>query len=418
MNKHLAMVSGLLVGSFVIAGWGATAHLSSAPHSSWTLNPSASISATPKASDPPQTTASSIALPATMISLDMLSVRQGWAMNATGQVLQTTDGGRQWHNVASRSLERALAPMARFGPVTGGYLVGSNATAAFPNAWTAWLTVGRGNNAIQVWHTVDGGHHWTETMIHPAVPAGLGLTQVAAVGNRDAWIVAASQGLAGHVNIRVWRTSVQRPGWHPVYNGAMSATAGLAFATGSVGVLAGGTSIAYGSHSASLIVTANGGDTWSPPRSPLPLLPGDWATTVQNPAIVPHTREIVVPVVLQRAFPSTTAPTKAWWRLEQSTNGGQTWHMLPTTPDAILPQQPGIIFQAWITPQNGWVVLGTHLYRTADGGHAWAASTLPGGTVVNLDRVSATVGFALMQQQGHTTIYRTEDGGLRWTRVW
>jgi photosystem II stability/assembly factor-like uncharacterized protein len=147
-------------------------------------------------------------------------------------------------------------------------------------------------------------------------------------------------------------------------------------------------------------------------------LPGDWATTVQNPAIVPHTREIVVPVVLQRAFPSTTAPTKAWWRLEQSTNGGQTWHMLPTTPDAILPQQPGIIFQAWITPQNGWVVLGTHLYRTADGGHAWAASTLPGGTVVNLDRVSATVGFALMQQQGHTTIYRTEDGGLRWTRVW
>ncbi len=307
--------------------------------------------------------------------------------------------------------------MVRFGPVAGGYLVGSDTSVAFPNAWTAWLTVSRGNDMIEVWHTADGGRQWTETMVHPAVAAGLGLTRVAAVGNRDAWIVAASQGLAGHVEIRVWRTSVQRPGWHAVFDGAMSATAGLAFATGSVGVLAGGSNIASGPHSASLIVTANGGDTWSSPRSPLPLLASNWSTIVMDPAIVPHTREMVVPVVMQRAFPSKTSPTKAWWRLEQSTNGGQTWHMLPHTPDAILPQQPGIIFQAWITSQNGWVVLGSDLYRTADGGHAWAASTLPAGTVVNFNRVSAAAGFLLVRQNGHAAIYRTKDAGVRWTRV-
>lgn len=426
MNKHLATVSGLLVGSFVMAGCGASAPPSSAPHLTETFNPSASTSATLKVSDPPSAItvprgspmATSSAHPSAMvITLDMVSARQGWAINGKGQVLQTTDGGHRWRNVASRALTRALMPMAGGGPVVAGYLVESGTAVAFPNAWTAWLTVPRGNNTIQVWHTADGGHDWTETMLHPAVPAGLGLTHMAAVGNRDAWIVAASQGLAGHVDIRVWRTSVQRPGWHAIFDGALSATAGLAFATDSIGVLAGGRNIADGPHSASLIVTADGGDRWSSPRSPLPLLAGNWSTIVMDPAIVAHTREMVVPVVMQRAFPSKSSPTKAWWRLERSTNGGQTWQMLPHTPDAILPQQPGVIFQGWITPQNGWVVLGSHLYRTSDGGYAWATSTLPAGTVVNFNRVSATVGFALIQQNDHTAIYRTEDAGVRWTRV-
>ena len=409
--NNLAIVSGLLVGSFVMPGCGATAHPSSASHSPSTVRSSAATAAAPS------TTASRVQPPATVITLDMVSARQGWAINGKGQVLHTTDGGHRWRNVASRALTRALMPMAGGGPVVAGYLVDSGTAVAFPNAWTAWLTVPHGNNTIQVWHTATGGHHWTETLLHPAVPVGLGLTHMAAVGNRDAWIAAASQGLAGHVDIRVWRTSVQRPGWHAVFDGALSATAGLAFSNGSIGVLAGGRNLADGPHSASLIVTADGGDRWSSPRSPLPLLAGNWSTIVMDPAIVAHTREMVVPVVMQPAFPSKSSPTKAWWRLERSTNGGQTWQMLPHTPDAIFPQQPGVIFQGWITPQNGWVVLGSHLYRTSDGGHAWATSPLPAGTVVNFNRVSAAAGFLLMQQNGRTAIYHTEDAGVRWARV-
>ncbi len=78
MNKHLAIVSGLLVGSFLMAGCGATAHPSSAPHSPSTVRPSAATSATPS------TTASRVPPPATVITLDMVSARQGWAINTKG----------------------------------------------------------------------------------------------------------------------------------------------------------------------------------------------------------------------------------------------------------------------------------------------------------------------------------------------
>ena len=369
---------------------------------------------------------------ATLITLQMLSVRRGWAMNTQGQVLQTTDGGRQWTNVASRGLTRVVARAARAGefslrPSPGGNLVGVDGTStvvAFPNPWTAWIVVPAGNDALQVWNTVNGGQQWTATTIPQAAPSGGGLTQVDAVGNRDAWIVAASGALAGHVDIRVWRTSVRHPAWHIVSQGGISGTSGLAFVTGSIGVLAGGSNVYAGPNSASLAVTANGGRSWSPTggrlsptTSALPLLPGDWATTVLAPAVVPHTREVLVPVLMNRPILPKVDPVMTWWRLEQSTNGGQTWHVLPTTPAPVLAEPPRIIFQAWTTPQDGWVVLGSRLYRTVDGGQHWSASVAPSGTVVNLNRVSVTVGFVLIQQGARTSMYRTQDGGRHWRRI-
>lgn len=355
-------------------------------------------------------------------------------MNTRGQVLHTTNGGQQWTNVASPDLTRALQHASAVGgfslsPVRGGSLVatdGFGSSVAFPNAWTAWINIPTGNDGLQVWHTADGGQRWTATVIHRAAPGGppMGISNIAAVGNRDAWIVAASMALAGHVHIRVWRTSVRHPGWHAVYQGTAPNTSGLAFATGSLGVLTEGSNLGYWPDNAALAVTANGGRSWSqfgqptsPARPALPLLPGHWFTTVLAPAIVPHTQDLVVPVLMQRPFPPKTAPLKTWWRLEESSNWGQTWKIVTTTPNVVLTKPPNLIFQAWTTPQDGWVVLGSHLYRTVDGGQQWATSDLPTGMVVNLNRISATTGFVLVQRGAHTAIYCTQDGGVRWLRV-
>ena len=199
------------------------------------------------------------------------------------------------------------------------------------------------------------------------------------------------------------------PGWKPRRERRVRH-----FATGSFGVLTEGGG--FEPDEAPLAVTTNGGDSWgylgdpTSPRPGLPLLPGHWwPATVLAPSIVPHTQAIVVPMLMQRRHPSKAAPMRTWWRLEETTNEGQTWQALPTTPHPILPAPPSLIFQAWNTSQDGWVVLGSHLYRTTDGGHQWAASSLPTGTVVNLSRVSAT--------DAHTAIYRTDDGGVNWHRV-
>ena len=175
--------------------------------------------------------------------------------------------------------------------------------------------------------------------------------------------------------------------------------------------------MAYGARSAALTVTSDGGTRWSPPRSPLPLVPGIWATTVVAPAVVPHTRDVIVPVLMHRPFPSKAAPLKTWWRLEESADGGRTWRIVPSTPDAVMVDPPSVILQAWITPQAGWVVLGSRLYRTTDGGRRWAGSRFSAGPVVNLSRVSTAVGFVLIQHGHRTLLYRTRDGGVHWFRV-
>ncbi len=453
MTQHRMAAWGVAAGTFFLAGCGVESHpaLSSAPR-----HPSIRDTARPMAASPasvvpatPSEGSGSVAVsasrktvptspaearrhsPGTLITLDMLSAGQGWAIDMRGQVLRTGDGGQHWRNVASPGLIRALRKQGSFmlRPFPGGNLIGNegNGTAvAFPNPWTAWITTQPGNDTVQVWHTVDGGKRWTSAEIQRAAPGGppMGFSYIAAVGQHDAWVAAATQGLAGHVDIRVWRTRRGNRAWQRVFQDSASGTSGLVFATGAFGVLTEDNSVLYGPHNAPLAVTASGGQLWqqtgtltSPVRSSLPLLPGNWDTTVMAPAVVSHTLEVVVPVLMQRAFPPKSAPLKTWWRLEASTNGGETWSMLPTTPHDVLQRPPNLVFQGWATPQDGWVVLGSQLYRTVDGGCQWKASRLPEGAVVNLSRVSAMIGFVLVQRGAHTAIYRTRDGGLHWFPV-
>jgi len=50
-----------------------------------------------------------------LITLDMLTPTQGWAMNSVGQILKTADGGRRWANVGNPALARAIQHAAKDG---------------------------------------------------------------------------------------------------------------------------------------------------------------------------------------------------------------------------------------------------------------------------------------------------------------
>ncbi len=353
-----------------------------------------------------------------LITLDMLSAEQGWAMNTAGQILKTTNGGQGWTNAGSRILAQAIQHIAKAGnfylggPTPGGNLVasqGRGTIGAFPNPWTAWVTLPVAHDAIQIWHTGDGGQRWTSSIISRvgAGPGGLALSEITAIGNHDAWLATN----------RLWHTNMHHSSWYRMAHGGFSGIEGMVFANGLVGVLAGGSNIVYGPHSAALTVTTNGGSVWRSPQHPLPLLPGNWATTVLDPVVVPHTQQFIVAVLMQKPFPSKATPLTTWWRLEESTNDGATWRMLPKTPNPVLTAPSKLIMQAWVTSDIGWVVVGDRLFQTTDAGRHWAPNPLPPGIVINVSRISVTQGFVLMQQGHHTTLYRTQDRGRLWSRV-
>ncbi len=110
--------------------------------------------------------------------------------------------------------------------------------------------------------------------------------------------------------------ALTRPGGIWCFRGEAPDRSWLAFATESIGVFTKGSNVVYEPHSAALAVTANGGHEQTgkpaPQSSTLPLLPGDWSTTVLIPAIVPHTQDVIVPVLMQRPFPPKSAPLKTW----------------------------------------------------------------------------------------------------------
>lgn len=352
-----------------------------------------------------------------LATLDMVSMRDGWAVTMQGHILRTMDGGSHWNNVASHEVIDALQHSSMLGGGDLGSVMG------FPNALTAWITIPLTGNTVEIWHTNDGGVHWTLTTI-PQAEVGLGLTQIAAWGKNTAWMVAATQGLAGQVAIRLWQTTTVSPQWHAIFQGSVVGISGLAFVTPSLGVLTEGNNVYQGPNSAAVAVTTNGGKTWTMTGNPVvnasnasgvvPILPGDWVTTVLAPVVIPQTEDVIVPVIMQSPVPSSPGMFAIRWQLDESPNGGQTWHALADTPHAVLSQVPNVIAQAWATSDAGWIALGSELYRTQNGGQTWEATALPGGQVVTLDRVSEQQGFVLMKQGTRTSIYRTQDGGQQW----
>jgi hypothetical protein len=56
----------------------------------------------------------------TLMDMEMFSMHTGWALNTQGQVLLTTDGGRDWTNVSNPPLTDTLKPIASGWHQNGG----------------------------------------------------------------------------------------------------------------------------------------------------------------------------------------------------------------------------------------------------------------------------------------------------------
>lgn len=86
-----------------------------------------------------------------------------------------------------------------------------------------------------------------------------------------------------------------------------------------------------------------------------------------------------------------------------------------TATVATLPQGASeITAAAFVDAGHGWIAQGGSLLVTADGGRTWRRESGPGGRAVHLDFISASAGWAVLEDG---TLMATRNGGVAWFKV-
>jgi photosystem II stability/assembly factor-like uncharacterized protein len=269
----------------------------------------------------------------------------GWAVNSSGQILKTTDGGKRW----DLKFQTPLLPNGR--PI---YL----RCITFANELVGWA--GTLTRAQRLYQTSDGGEHWDPVQgLPPAAPVKVcGLFAVSqeviyGSGTNDPSDGAAMiKSIDGGKTWTAWDMSPHASSLIDVY-----------FPTPDRGWVVGGFSDkpqpTYDNVRPVILATEDGGKTWEdrlkPLRSDFP--EGTWGWKIQF-------------LDDRVGFVSLENMTQAF--ILKTTDGGKTWAKFPVTENANI---EGIGF---LNAMEGWVggwgdedfATGTSS-STTDGGQTW-----------------------------------------------
>jgi photosystem II stability/assembly factor-like uncharacterized protein len=360
-------------------------------------------------------------------SLQMTSATSGWGLDFSANpaylaadarmlLVRTADSARTWADVTPSAARPMLA--TTFGsqaldPVDSehAYLAVTAATQDTSNSVV---------NTTAVFATVDGGRTWAETTL---VRAAGTVTQVSFADARHGWLLLDTVDSATGQSLPcLFRTTDGGRHWSPAAtapppgSGGMNdfcQKLGMTFPTATTGWL----NIRCRS-GAYIVVTHDGGSTWT--KQPLPV-PADPCASPSGPCDITGPQFTGGAGFLTVA-PETSTPAAS---LLVSHDAGHTWQ--PLTLPSGAGQYPQITF---FGPADGVLVaagpqeaLGTVFYTTADGGQTW--TPVKQGTHLTqfgatIDLASPQAGFAWAQDgdasgSAPPPLDATTNAGRTWT---
>ncbi len=313
---------------------------------------------------------------------------------------KTTDGGLHWTQYPPIPDVPGL-PNA----------VGASSTMSFPSPADGWLLGNLVGVSNRLYHTTDGGRSWFQaypaimpadgfSLVNSAVGFGLGVA-----GNANAVLETTDGG-------GVWRIVGHLPvASAPPFNGGVSEPMTIQFVSAKRGFAVGSNSLLYG--------TVDGGRSWR--LIPLGLHPTAFMYSSLWFANASSGMFAVDQGMSNRVTDYVT------------TNGGVTWRkmqaaslqaaQLAITPPALARsavarmRDSGAQSLGTSGTDIAWVTTSYGFYLTTSGGRSWTPVDFPPNVAFQPDIIQFTSAKDGFVQFLDGNIYRTVDGGRRWTLI-
>ncbi|MBA2682119.1 MAG: hypothetical protein H0U76_27465, partial [Ktedonobacteraceae bacterium] len=342
----------------------------------------------------------------TLLDMHMFSANTGWAVSAGNKVLRTIDGGVSWQVVTPPALQTVEKRFFLAGPWT------------FHDALTAWVgvTVSKQQTpdyhsiptdlTALIFHTIDGGKTWQETVLKLS---SLGASQLIFVNEHVGWLLTTSdatlQGQARATSFDIWHTTDGGKTWTKILKSSSPGEHALqsvveptiSFGDEHVGLLIGQNNRLYR--------TVDGGITWQ--LQPWPAVTGDTvsfeklrfftAKDANFSGIAVHSN------IIRKLGPSGFAE-KYDIIVYTTHDAGLTWHASPTftfsLSQTISQNEREVISGSntingpnFVNMRQGWILASAELittntdktslveYTTTDGGIHWRP--LPVNSITN-----------------------------------
>jgi photosystem II stability/assembly factor-like uncharacterized protein len=304
-----------------------------------------------------------------LIDIRMLDRMNGWALTKT-QILKTADGGLHWKDVT---------PSAS--PIT------SKAVGRFMDANHAWVVNAlESGDSVTIRRTIDGGQSWQATTISSIGPNVIDPPHF--VNTQEGWLEIVGSPGAGNEQAEIWHSTDGGLHWSRIYTTAQPGKyltnegfkSGLSFkdALNGWATLSSDTGNSLNS---GLYVTHDGGKSWMRQAIPEP----------QNIDAIGTTPPVIFgKTAILPAYLSANGQQKLL--LYVSHDGGESW--APTTLVAL---QAGNVYV--IDPSHIWAteVQTGQFFYTSDGGKTWQHSASGPGKIQAMSFNDPANGWAVTE---------------------
>lgn len=325
--------------------------------------------------------------------LFMVNETTGWVIK-NNAVLRTINGGVYWNDVSPYNKANDTQPVA---------------STYFYDGNIAWISLEKDlndGNKLIVYHTTDGGKHWSKELL-PTIEAweGSGSEIINFIDPLNGFILVTSLPSLGLMDKSIYKTKDGGKSWlriGKITDKIASYPTGMTFKNTLEGWI---TSSNHGQNYILTFKTDDGGYSWHKENLKMVSAYKDYYTNSYPPIFLDNEKKAaIIPIEYVKDESRFIIPYL-------SSNGGHTWNAVKIFNNHMFSCFDFINEKQWFAID----IKDNKLYETNNGGNSWieVSQNEIFKRIKTLDFVTTQIGWAA----GDNTFISTNDGGKTWNDI-